>query len=100
MPLAEDDRLSTIGDKGKRLWLYTDRVWGIWLRRRAIVAWLLFLVLLLAPWIDVKGDPALMFDIPNRKFHIFGMTLLASDGLYLLFLMGFVVFGIFLVTAL
>jgi cytochrome c oxidase accessory protein FixG len=100
MPLAEDDRLSTIGDKGRRLWLYTDRVWGAWLKRRTVVAWLLFFVLLLAPWIDVKGDPALMFDIPNRKFHIFGMTLLASDGLYLLFLMGFVVFGIFLVTAL
>ena len=100
MPLEEDDRLTTIGERGRRLWLYTDRVWGKWLKRRAVVAYLLFFVLLLAPWVDINGDPALMFDIPNRKFHLFGMTLLASDGLYLLFIMGFVVFGIFLVTAL
>lgn len=100
MPLEENDRLATIGDKGRRLWLYTDRVWGTWLKRRAVVAYLLFFILLLAPWVDINGDPALMFDIPNRKFHLFGMTLLASDGLYLLFVMGFVVFGIFLVTAL
>ncbi len=100
MPLAEDDRVATIGEKGRKLWLYTDRVWGQWLKRRAVVAYALFFALLLAPWVDVGGDPALQFDIPGRKFHIFGLTLLASDGLYLLFLMGFVVFGIFLVTAL
>jgi polyferredoxin len=47
------------------------------------------------------GDhAALRFDIPNRKFHLFGITLLASDSSYLLFLFGSVVFSVFLVTAL
>lgn len=100
MPLEENDQVATIGERGRRVWLYVDRVVGPWLRRRRAVALTLFCVLLVAPWIDIGDHPALRFDIPNRKFHLFGVTLLASDGMYLLFLFGFVVFSVFLVTAL
>lgn len=100
MPLEENDQVATIGERGRRVWLYVDRVVGPWLRRRRAVALTLFFVLLVAPWIVIGDHPALRFDIPNRKFHLFGVTLLASDGMYLLFLFGFIVFGVFLVTAL
>ncbi len=100
MPLAEDDQVVTIGSHGRRVWLYVDRVVGRWMVRRTAVAWLLFSILLVAPWIDMGDHAALRFDIPNRKFHLFGITLLASDSSYLLFLFGSVVFSVFLVTAL
>lgn len=100
MSLAENDRVSTIGDKGKRVWLYPQRVPGRFGRARTAVSGMLVALLLVAPWIDVGGHPAMQFDIPARRFHFWGMTLMATDASYLLFLAGLVVFGVFFFTAL
>lgn len=100
MPLAENDRVATIGEAGKRVWLYPQRIVGRFIRARTWVAWWLIALLLLAPWVDLGGNPALRFDIPARRFHFFGLNLFATDANYLLFLFAFLVLSVFLVTAL
>ncbi|HSW14296.1 MAG TPA: cytochrome c oxidase accessory protein CcoG, partial [Solimonas sp.] len=37
----------------------------------------------LIPWIEINGLPLVLFDLPHRRFHVFGLTLLPQD-LYLL----------------
>jgi cytochrome c oxidase accessory protein FixG len=32
-----------------------------------------------APWLTVDGEPLLFFDLPHRRFHVLGMTLLPQD---------------------
>lgn len=100
MPLAENDTVTTIGEGGRRVWLYPLRVWGRYVTARTLVGWLLFAVLLIAPWIDVGDHPAMMFDIPRRRFYLWGLTLFATDANYLLFLFGSFIFSVFFFTAL
>lgn len=99
MPLAENDTVSTIGEKGRRVWLYPQRLVGRFIRARTAVAWTLFGIMVLAPWIDIAGHPALFFDIPARRFYILGFRFFATDASYLLFFFAAVVAGIFFFTA-
>ncbi|NVB40599.1 cytochrome c oxidase accessory protein CcoG [Pseudenhygromyxa sp. WMMC2535] len=98
--LADNDTVTTIGEGGKRVWLYPKWIRGKMLTARTAVHWLLIVLLLIGPWIDIGGHPATRIDIPGRRIYFWGATLMATDGAYLLFLFGFVVFGVFFVTAL
>lgn len=98
--MPPDDRPRSIGSGGKRIWLYPEWLRGRYLTWRTAVHVVLIVLLLLAPWIDVGGHPAIRIDIPGRRIYFWGLTLFATDGGYLLFLFGFLVFGVFLFTAL
>ncbi len=98
--LAENDIVSTIGYKGKRIWLYPRWQPGRYLSARTIVHWLLLAVFLVGPWVSVNGHPAIQVDIPGRRIYFWGLTLFATDGYFFLFFFGFLVFSVFLFTAL
>jgi len=98
--LPPNDRLKTIGEGGRREWLYPEWLRGKFMSMRSVAHALLLVVLLIGPWIDVGGHPALRIDIVERRIYFWGLTLFATDGAYLLFLMGVVLFGVFLFTAL
>ncbi|MCA9652110.1 MAG: cytochrome c oxidase accessory protein CcoG [Myxococcales bacterium] len=98
--LPKDYALRTIGDGGKRIWMYPERPKGRFMRWRTLAHAVLLSLLLVLPWIDVGGHPGIHIDIPGRRIHFLGLTLFATDGSYLLFLFGFIVFSVFLFTAL
>src|SRR5690606_4421649 len=98
--LPKDHAVGTIGEGGKRVWVYPERPKGRFMRWRTAAHALLIVALLLGPWIDVGGHPGIHIDIPGRRIHLLGLSLFATDGAYLLFLVGFVVFAVFLFTAL
>lgn len=100
MPLADNDTVTTIGDGGRRVWLYPLRVWGRHVTARTVFGWALFVMLLIGPWIEVGVHPAMRFDIPERRFYLWGLTLFATDANYLLFLFGTFIFSVFFFTAL
>ncbi|MBU0554127.1 cytochrome c oxidase accessory protein CcoG [Myxococcota bacterium] len=100
MPLAENDTVSTIGEHGRRVWLYPYRAVGAWLKRRNFFAALLLLMIFGLPFLTVNGNPAIRFDVIGRRFYIFGRIFFASDANYLMFLFGIFIFAIFFFTAL
>ncbi|NGY03193.1 cytochrome c oxidase accessory protein CcoG [Solimonas terrae] len=51
------------------------------LRRIAMIA--LLGLFYLIPWLRIGGAPLVLFDLPARRFHVFGLTLVPQD-LYLL----------------
>jgi len=51
-------------------------------------------------WIQVRGQQALLFDLPARKFHIFGLTLWPQDFVYMALLMIIAALSLFFFTAL
>ena len=67
--------------------------------RKAAVVLLLGLFYGLA-WLDWDGHQALLFDLPARKFHIFGLTLWPQDFLYLTLLLIIAALSLFFFTAL
>lgn len=98
--IADNDTVTTIGQGGKRVWLYPRWLRGRKLTARTIVHWILIVLLLIGPWIDIGDHPATRVDIPGRRIYFWGMTFMATDGAYLLFAAGLVVFGVFFFTAL
>ncbi len=76
------DHVSTIGNDGKRIWIYPKKPIGEWFNKRKIVSYTLLAFLLLAPHIKIGGHQLLLFNILERKFIIFGKVFWPQD-LYL-----------------
>jgi cytochrome c oxidase accessory protein FixG len=84
----------------KRNWIYEQKVTGPWQRLRKGTFALLHLILFATPWLTVKGNPALLIDLPGRRLFLFGMIFTASDTIFLLLLLLFLAFSLFFFTSL
>ncbi len=84
----------------KREKIYPREVHGIFalLRNLAMVALLgIFYGL---PWVNWSGRQAVVFDLPARKFYIFGLTFWPQDFIYLSLLLIIAALSLFFFTAL
>ncbi|WP_258102761.1 cytochrome c oxidase accessory protein CcoG [Marinoscillum sp. MHG1-6] len=73
------DRISTVDEEGKRIWLYPKKPKGRLTNYRQIVSLVLLAVLFGSPFIKVDGEPFLLFNIIERKFIIFGQVFWPQD---------------------
>jgi cytochrome c oxidase accessory protein FixG len=79
----EADLLYSLSADGKRKFMHpVVRKGRYWKIRRAI-AYVLFVLFFALPLVQVGGNPALQFDIFNRKTHVFGGTFHPTDSLIL-----------------
>ena len=67
--------------------------------RIAAVVWLLGMYYLV-PWLRWDGRQAVLFDLPARKFHVFGLTFWPQDFLFLALLLIIAAMALFFFTAL
>lgn len=94
------DSLYTVDDEGKRRWVYAHVVRGKYYTIRALVSYLLLAIYLLTPWFDINSRQAVLFDIPNRKFILFGTEFWATDTFYLMLILGLLAMCLFFFTSL
>lgn len=73
------DSIGTINKEGKRNFIYPKKPKGKFYKYRTYVSWFLLAFLLSAPFIKVKGNQLLLFDVFNRKFNIFGFPFWPQD---------------------
>ena len=92
--------VTTINPDGSHYILHPADVSGRFTFFRRIFGILLIAVYVLLPWIPINGAPALFFDVENRRFHIFGLTLLTQDLWVFFFLISGLGFSLFFLTAL
>jgi len=93
------DRLATTDEQGRRVYLYPADVRG---KYRSMRSWLsigLLLIFLALPWLKIHGHPAVLLDIPHRRFALFGLTFWAHEVPMLFFVAAIAVLTLFLVTA-
>ena len=83
----------------KREKIYTRKIEGFFQRVRLYTGWPLLLGYFLLPWINLSGRPAVLFDLPERKFHILTLTFWPQDLVMLGFLLMIAAFALFTVTA-
>ena len=84
----------------KRKDIYPREVHGIFARWRVAMVGLTLGLYYVLPWITMSdGRQALLFDLPNRKFNIFMMTLWPQDLIYLSALLIISALGLFLFTS-
>ncbi|MET0379284.1 MAG: 4Fe-4S binding protein, partial [Spongiibacteraceae bacterium] len=82
----------------KREKIYTRKIEGAFQKLRLYTGWPLLLGYFLLPWITWNGNPAVLFDLPDRKFHILNLTLWPQDFPLLAWLLIIAAFGLFTVT--
>lgn len=94
-----DDRLATQDREGNRIYLYPAEVAGHFRSLRSQLSVILVALFLACPWFQVGGQQALLFDIPRRRFAIFGVTFWAHDVPMLFLVVGVLVLLLAFVTA-
>jgi len=80
--------------------IYPRQVKGRFARLRVIAVWVLLGLYYVLPWLTVSGRQAVLFDLPARKFYIFGLTFWPQDFVYLALLLITAGLSLFFFTAL
>ena len=93
------DHLGNITAEGKRLKIYARQPRGAYHRARVVVSWVLLTILFGGPFVDIDGQPLLLFNIVERKFVLFGVPFWPQDLHLFLFVMLALVVFIVLFTA-
>ncbi len=89
------DHLSTVDEKGKRIWLYPKKPKGQFTNYRTVVNYILLAFLFGAPFIKIDGHPLLLVNIFERKFIILGQVFWPQD--FFLFVIGFITTIVFVI---
>ncbi len=82
----------------KREKIYTRKIEGFFQRVRLFTGWPLLAGYFLLPWMQWGDRPAVLFDLPERKFHILFMTFWPQDFPLLAWLLIISAFSLFTVT--
>jgi cytochrome c oxidase accessory protein FixG len=84
----------------KREKIYPREVHGVFALLRNLAMMALLGIYYGLPWLDWDGRQAVLFDLPARKFYIFGLTLWPQDFIYLSLLLIIAALSLFFFTAL
>ncbi|WOJ93898.1 cytochrome c oxidase accessory protein CcoG [Congregibacter variabilis] len=82
----------------KREKIYTRKIEGFYQRLRMFTGWPMLLGYYCIPWININGRQAVWFDLPEREFHILGITFWPQDFSLLAFLLIIAAFLLFAIT--
>lgn len=80
--------------------IYTRKITGFYQKLRRYTGLPLILGFLLMPWLVIDGRPAMLFDLPERQFHVLWLTFWPQDGVLLAGLLIIAAFSLFTVTVL
>ncbi|HSS66648.1 MAG TPA: cytochrome c oxidase accessory protein CcoG [Gammaproteobacteria bacterium] len=84
----------------KREKVYPREVHGVFAALRVTAVVVLLGLFYGLCWLRRDGEQLLLFDLPERKFHVFGWTLFPQDFPYLTFMLIIAALSLFLFTAL
>lgn len=94
------EALTTLDERGRRKWLYPAEIQGLFMRWRRIAGYLLIVFYFGLPWVHVDGLPAVLLQIPQRRFVLLGHVFWPQDAFYLVFLLVGLALALFFFTAL
>ncbi|MFZ5622287.1 MAG: cytochrome c oxidase accessory protein CcoG [Pseudomonadota bacterium] len=84
----------------KRQKIYPREVHGVFAGLRVLGVLVLLGLYYVVPWLRWDGHQAVLFDLPARKFYIFGLTFWPQDFFYLAWLLVIAALSLFFFTAL
>ncbi len=93
------DRPASFDESGARVYLKPDVARGFFFHIRRWLQPFLIAIFLGAPWVRVGGEPLILFDIPHRRFSLFGSVFWAHDVPMLFFIIAIFTLTVAFVTA-
>jgi len=79
--------------------VYPREIDGRFARLRVLSVWALLGIFYLLPWLHWSGRQAVLFDLPARKFFIFGLVFWPQDFIFLTWLLIIAALSLFFFTA-
>ncbi len=79
--------------------VYPREVSGRFARLRTLAVWVLLGIYYGLPWLKYGGRQAVLFDLPARKFYVFGLVLWPQDFIFLTWLLVLAGLSLFFFTA-
>ena len=73
------DRLATIDEKGRRIWVYAKKPKGRLTTWRNIVGFILLIFFFTAPFIRIHGEPLLLLNFIKRDIVLLGVRFWPQD---------------------
>jgi cytochrome c oxidase accessory protein FixG len=89
------DKIATIGDDGKRSWIFPTKPKGPLYNKRTVASIVYLVLFFTIPFIKVNGDPIVLLNLIERKFIIFGVVFFPQD--MFLFALAMLTFMVFIV---
>ncbi|WP_163708917.1 cytochrome c oxidase accessory protein CcoG [Mangrovibacterium lignilyticum] len=89
------DRMATVDQEGKRVWVFPKMPQGKFTNYRRIVAYSLLLFFYLAPHLRVNGDPLIFLNFMDRRFVLFGEVFYPQD--FHLLVLSFITLLVFII---
>ncbi|MEX2474796.1 cytochrome c oxidase accessory protein CcoG [Marinobacter sp.] len=95
-----NNKSGTVELYASRKKIYVKEVKGFFQRIRNVSLLVLMGMYFLFTWITLDGQPLVLFDLPAREFHLYGMTFYPKDFFLLSGMLIVSAFGLFFITAL
>jgi len=73
------NELASVAADGRRKWVYARKPSGRYYRARTVVSWFLLAFLLLAPFVQIHGQPLMLLNVIERRFVLFGQVFWPQD---------------------
>ncbi|MBI1185659.1 cytochrome c oxidase accessory protein CcoG [bacterium] len=89
------NRLSSVDDKGKRIFIFPKLIKGRFYKYRTYFSWFLLVIMFGLPFIKYNGRPFIMLNVLERKFIIFGTVFWPQD--FILFLLAIISLILFII---
>ena len=87
------------GEGGLCINHYPMAVHGFFRRYRTISQWLLIVIFFLLPCIKINGLPAILINLPDRRFTFFGLSFWGHDTPLLFFILAGFLLGLLFITS-
>ena len=78
--------------------IYTRKIKGFFQRFRKVTLWLMMSAFFITCWIQIDGQPLILFDIQHSKYYVFGMVFWPQDFFLLAILLIIAAFALFFIT--
>ena len=93
------ERIHKLPEDGLRINHYPMAARGFFRRYRTISQWLLIVIFFLLPCIKINGLPAILINLPDRRFTFFGLSFWGHDTPLLFFILAGFLLGLLFITS-
>ena len=102
--MSTDIRIPVHGSGGQPLYVAQEKIYpreidGRFARLRVLSVWVLLGLYYVLPWLNFNDRQAVLFDLPARKFFIFGLVFWPQDFIFLALLLIIAALALFFFTA-